>query len=128
MPLIFPYGWRRALDLRERRVEREMLDHLPPSHPDARSSRSDLYWLNVLMGNFRWLRGEIGRLLKGRREPLRVLELGAGDGSLPYTFPRHWRRRVVWTGIDRFGWPCSERLMGWTRWVQGDARRIEWPD
>ena len=128
MPLIFPYGWRQALSLSARRVHREMLDHLPPENPEARASRSDLFLINSLLGNFHWISRQIEPLLKRWRSPLRVLELGAGDGALPLSLPRRWHRRLHWTGLDRISWPPREEMMGWTRWIQGDARKVKWPD
>lgn len=126
--MVFPNGFRQAFSLGQRRVQPEKLDYLPPEHPEAKASRCDLYWINLLMGNFRWLRREIGRLLESRGEPLRVLELGAGDGSLPASLHTSWHRRIRWIGLDRFSWRPPDRLLGWTQWMQGDLRRVSWPD
>lgn len=114
--------------LEHRRPQPEILDSLPPEDPRARASRSDLRWLNVLMGNIRWIRRELELLLLERQGPLRVLELGAGDGALPRALPRRWRRRVRWTGMDRLGWPASPELAGWTMGIQGDIRTLRWPE
>jgi len=60
-------------------VEPELLDHLPASDPSAIRSREELLLINHLMGNQRWLVSQIRRFLKPGE---RLLELGAGDGSL----------------------------------------------
>ena len=65
----------------ERVVERELLDDLPPEDPGAVGSRRDIARLNRLMGHARILR----RLLEpamGEPGPRRIVELGAGDGTL----------------------------------------------
>lgn len=57
----------------------EILDHLPPDHPDAVASRRDLRLINAFMSNHRWL---LARLSGWLRPGARVVELGAGDGTL----------------------------------------------
>lgn len=62
-------------------VKRELLDVLPPDDPGAVGSRRDIGRLNRLMGHARILR----RLLEpvtGETGPRRLVELGAGDGTL----------------------------------------------
>ncbi len=62
-----------------RLLQPELLDSLPPEHPDARHSRRDLRLINLIMGNHRWLaRAVAGAVRDGER----ILELGAGDGAL----------------------------------------------
>lgn len=74
-----------------RSVQPEILDHLAPEDPEAQRSRRDLRRVNHFMG----ARGIISRALRpaaARRSergdaasnsaPLRLLELGAGDGEL----------------------------------------------
>lgn len=62
----------------------ERLDGLPADHPDAIRSRRDLRRVHRAMGTrtlvLRGLRAMTARHPKAR--PLRVLEIGAGDGSL----------------------------------------------
>ncbi len=64
----------------ERRVEPEWLDELPPDDPRAATSRQDLLRLHWWMGSVKILaevlRGSFGA------QPLRVVDLGAGDGRL----------------------------------------------
>jgi 2-polyprenyl-3-methyl-5-hydroxy-6-metoxy-1,4-benzoquinol methylase len=64
----------------ERLVEPEIIDQLPPDHPDVIRSRRDLRMINFLMGNERW----IARNLRGFPEARArgVIEIGAGEGTL----------------------------------------------
>lgn len=81
-----------------RQVLPELLDTLHPSDPVALCSRDELHIVNHLMRNHHWL----CRML--REQDLagsRILELGAGDGSLA----RHvWKQDIVqperWCAID----------------------------
>jgi len=68
-----------------RAVEPELLDDLPPGDAQARGSRADLRRLNYLMGHA----GILARALRHHLvqnplcpRPLRLAELGAGDGTL----------------------------------------------
>ncbi len=67
-----------------RKVSAETLDHLPADDPDAQRSRRDLIRVHRVMGT----RGIVARGWQAlwppqrRGVPLRVLELGAGDGTL----------------------------------------------
>ena len=64
-------------------VTPEMLDHLAPSDPAARRSREDLVRLHKVMATGSILVQAWGELLHNcRSDPLRILELGAGDGTL----------------------------------------------
>jgi hypothetical protein len=73
----------------DRHLERELLDDLPADDPRAVASRKDLCRLNRLMGN-------AGIIASACRKNVgvvrRVVELGAGDGTLllnlPALFPR----------------------------------------
>jgi 2-polyprenyl-3-methyl-5-hydroxy-6-metoxy-1,4-benzoquinol methylase len=108
-----------------RRVEPEILDSLECDHPDARASRRDLRRINSIMGNHRWLARRIHR---SRRQPdWRILELGAGDGTLG--------RRLVTRGIvearhlmamdlapQPADWPAD------ARWIQRDVLAGDMPD
>ncbi|HUP06947.1 MAG TPA: methyltransferase domain-containing protein [Caldimonas sp.] len=67
-----------------RRVAPEALDDLPPEDPRARGARRDLLRVHRAMGT----RGILVRALRAlrleapRERPLRVVELGCGDGRL----------------------------------------------
>ena len=62
-------------------VEPEWLDHLPADDPRAIRSRSDLRRVNRVMSATRWLGEALDPLVAGRAS-VRMIELGAGDGSL----------------------------------------------
>lgn len=100
----------------DRVVAPEILDHLPPDSDAARRSRTDLRRINAVMGNHRWFRGELSkRLLPGDR----LLEIGAGDGSLRAIRPAG----VAWDGLDLCpapaGWPDD------ARWHRTDALHFD---
>lgn len=105
----------------QRRLEPELLDSLPPEHPDALKSRRDLRVINRVMGNARWFRSALApRVRPGER----VLELGSGTGELA----RHLRPVApLIDSIDRIpappGWPVS------ARWHQSDIQAFAgWGD
>ncbi|MGV8923290.1 MAG: hypothetical protein ACOH1L_08085 [Thermomonas sp.] len=62
-------------------VEPEWLDHLPADDPRAVRSRGDLRRINQLMSASRLLGEALDPLVAGRSK-VRIVELGAGDGSL----------------------------------------------
>src|SRR6187549_3496739 len=61
-----------------RLVEPELLDSLAPDDPSAVWSRRDLRRINWWMRNERHLANAISSV---KREPMIILELGAGDGT-----------------------------------------------
>ena len=63
----------------QRTLEPELLDSLPPGHPDALHNRRDLRLTNAIVGNHRWLARTLPRLL---RPGEKALEIGAGLGEL----------------------------------------------
>lgn len=66
-------------------VEPELLDDLPAADPQAVGSRADLRRLNFTMGHAGILSRAVLHHLKAtpvRARPLRLAELGAGDGTL----------------------------------------------
>lgn len=69
---------------RYRTVRPEILDELPPTDARAIRSRRDLQRVNRVMGSCRILSRAVHHALASapRRGRLRILELGAGDGSL----------------------------------------------
>lgn len=70
--------------MRTRQVAREVLDDLAEDDPDAIRSRRDLGRLHRAMGTRAMLLRALREMTASRPRgtPLRVLELGAGDGSL----------------------------------------------
>ncbi len=67
--------------MNDRRIEPEILDELPADDPEAQASRGDLRRINRLMGHGRLFRKAWARSLMGASGPLRIVELGAGDGA-----------------------------------------------
>lgn len=112
-----------------RSVQPEVLETLPHNHPDALRSREDLFQVNGIMGNHRW----IARMLRRYAHPgWRICELGAGDGVLSMNLaaqglcrtaalhaldlaprPAAWPADAAWTQGDMFAQPLpdSEVLM-----------------
>lgn len=74
-------------------VEPELLDDLPPGDSQAVGSRADLRRLNFLMGHAgilsRSLRHHLAQSPLSSR-PLRLVELGAGDGTLLLRLAWRW--------------------------------------
>lgn len=126
-------------------VEAEALDHLAPDDPLAVRSRRDLKRVHTAMGT----RVTLCRALRSlplpppREAPLRVLELGAGDGSLMLRVANArlpgWER-VELTLLDRVslltdatvalyaqaGWRARTRVVDvfdWSREPRPDERR-----
>lgn len=103
-----------------RKVCPEALDSLPAEAPEARRSRGDLRRIHSCMGTGMALRSAWHRLLPavpGGR-PLRVLELGAGDGSLLLALARRlasdWPD-VELTLLDRQALVSSETFSAYAR-------------
>ena len=74
-------------------VESELLDDLPPTDPQAIRSRGDLGRLNFLMAHVSFLTHAFFRQHRANpfnTVPLRVIELGAGDGTLLLKLARRW--------------------------------------
>ncbi|MEO7242013.1 MAG: methyltransferase domain-containing protein [Variovorax sp.] len=87
-----------------RRVEPEMLDELAQEDPAAQRSRRDLQRIHRAMGTASILRRAFGKLPTssqhgdGHSRRLRVLELGAGDGTLLVGVAR--ARLPAWQAVD----------------------------
>jgi len=77
-----------------RTLRPELLDSLPPEHPDAQHSRRDLRLTNRIMGNFRWFARTLPPLLRPGET---ALEIGAGTGELALRLASH---RVPVDGLD----------------------------
>jgi SAM-dependent methyltransferase len=78
-------------------VTPERLDDLPPDDPLAIRSRRDLQRVHRAMGSVSILRRAVLKLALSTA-PKRILELGAGDGTLLLRFARAVRPR--WTGVE----------------------------
>jgi hypothetical protein len=118
-------------------VAAETLDHLPAHDPAAIRSRRDLMRVHRMMGTRSIVRTAWQALVSPQRarEPLRILELGAGDGSLLLGVARslapRWPR-VRLTLLDRQDIVSPATLegyaaLGWTAQVLAtDA--LAWAD
>lgn len=80
-----------------RRVEPEMLDHLPEADPRAIRSRKDLRRINRVMATQTILCRAIDAATRGR-PPRHIVELGAGDGTLLLRVAH--RRATKWPGVE----------------------------
>jgi len=81
-----------------RRLEAELLDHLPADDPRAVRSRRDLKRVNAWMRNANCLAGLL-RSHAGARTPRTILDIGSGDGALMLEVARRlapqWRDVTV---------------------------------
>lgn len=119
-----------------RTVAPETLDELAPSDPRARRSRRDLRRVNRFMGTrglmIRGMQPAVGQ--RSRARPLRVLELGAGDGcvmlDVARTMSRSWpavqltlldRQPLIDTAtcddFARFGWTAQALVVDVRDWA-----------
>lgn len=97
-------------------VNPELLDGLAPADPRAVRSRADLRRVNFIMGHA----GIRARALRQhydetdfRARPLRLIELGAGDGTLLLRLARSWSAQGVAaevTLLDRQNFVSAETL------------------
>lgn len=101
----------------ERTLHRELLDSLPPSHPDALHNRRDLRLTNLVAGNYRWLHRALAEVLRPGEV---ALELGAGTGELGLELERHG---LAVDGLDL--WPRPEAWPDARQWHQADIRDFD---
>lgn len=102
--------------MQQRSVQPEILETLPPDHPDAVRSREDLLQVNGIMGNHRWM----ARMIRRHSRPgWRITEIGAGDGALSL--------QLVQKGLchpgDLHAFDLAPRPATWpaeAAWTQGD--------
>ena len=79
-------------------IEPELLDFLPPGNPEAQRSRLDLQRVNYLLNNSGILARQLHRhlpMLAGPQPCLRVVEIGAGDGTVMLSLARRLHRSGV---------------------------------
>ena len=98
----------------QRILEPELLDSLPPDHPDALHNRRDLRLTNRILGNPGWFERTLPGLL---RPAERVLELGAGTGELSLALAR---RQLPMDALDL--WPQPAAWPSHRRWHRADLR------
>lgn len=103
-----------------RKVEPELLDSLPPDDLRAVRSRSELRWINALMGNERWILQQ----LKKHRPYLTgtIVEWGAGEGKLCQKIRRHFPQHEV-TGVDFLSNPFTPQHQ--ISWRQGNLLQMD---
>src|SRR5688500_7955862 len=86
----------------KRILESEWLDELPPNDPLAERSRLDLRRVNTWMGNLKIQERNLRNAFL-KTSPKRIVEIGAGDGTLmlhlAQHFP-HWQNVEI-TFVDR---------------------------
>lgn len=103
-------------NMQHRVLEQELLDTLPHDDPDALASRQDIEVINQIMGSFRWIQRQ---LREHAPTTGRIVELGAGDGSLIHQIARASPELAArWTGLDLA--PRPKGLPLGVQWVQGD--------
>jgi hypothetical protein len=101
----------------QRTLEPELLDSLPPDHPDALHNRRDIRLTNQIIGNYRWLERAVPPLLRPGES---LLEIGAGTGEVGV---RLARRGVPVAGLDL--WPRPEIWPADRPWHQHDLRTFD---
>ena len=126
-----------AAEMQQRSVEPETLDALAADDPRAVRSRGDLRRIHVAMGTT----GLLARALRGAmppRRPLRLLELGAGDGRQMLAVAA--RLAAEWPAVEltlldrqpavgaatlaafaRLGWTARTRVADVFDWVERPA-------
>jgi SAM-dependent methyltransferase len=83
--------------VQERVVMPERLDHLPADDPKAERSRRDLRRVHRAMRSLSIIQHAVDSL-RPTAPPRRILELGAGDGSLLLRFARS--KGTAWPGVE----------------------------
>ena len=110
-------------------VSAEALDGLTEADPAAMRSRRDLRRVHVAMGTRRVVLRALREMptLQQRRTPLRVLELGAGDGSLMLGVARSlgplWRE-VGFTLLDRQALVEPATVAAYARLGEGQSSSV----
>ena len=92
----------------------EILDSLNPSDPRAIRSRRDLRWIDLYLGNSRWV---VRQLKKQTPPPAQIIEIGAGEGDLCRKVQTSLPSSTV-TGLDLIQRPTN--LPSDIQWIGGD--------
>ena len=92
----------------------ELLDSLPPDHPDAIHNRRDLRIINRFMRNRAWFEGVLPPLLRPGET---ALEIGAGMGDLARDLGE---RGIPADGLDL--WPRPKYWPTARHWHRADLR------
>ena len=118
-------------------VAAETLDYLAPNDPEALRSRRDLIRVHSAMGTRSIMASGWQRLMRthNAQAPLRILEIGAGDGTLLLGLARtiaHKWPPVQLTLLDRLDVVSPETIagfeaLGWTAQVE-ITNVLDWAD
>jgi hypothetical protein len=92
----------------------EILDSLNPADPRAIRSRRDLRWIDLYLGNSRWI---VRQLKTQTPPPAQIIEIGAGEGDLCRKVQASLPSSTV-TGLDLIQRPTN--LPASIRWIGGD--------
>lgn len=95
-------------------LETEFLDHLDPADPGAVRSRRDLRFLDLFLGNSRWILRALRRI---QDRCGRFVELGAGEGRLCSCVHAAYPGSEI-MGLDLIARPRD--LPTPIRWMSGD--------
>ncbi len=110
--------------MKERVLQPELLDTLPPDDPDAMRAREEMLQVNGIMGNHRWIERMVRR---HREEGWRITELGAGDGALSLRLME--AGCVTEAGLHAFDLaPRPEHWPAGAHWTRGDVLAQALPD
>ena len=96
----------------------EILDSLNSADPRAIRSRRDLRWIDLFLGNSRWI---VRQLKKQTPPPARIIEIGAGEGDLCRRVQTSLPSSTV-TGLDLIQRPGN--LPEVIQWSSGDFFQI----
>jgi hypothetical protein len=92
----------------------EILDSLNPSDPRAIRSRRDLRWIDLYLGNSRWI---VRQLKTQTPPPAQIIEIGAGEGDLCRKAQASLPSSTV-TGLDLIQRPTNLPVS--IQWIGGD--------
>jgi hypothetical protein len=92
----------------------EILDSLDPSDPRAIRSRRDLRWIDLYLGNSRWI---VRQLKTQTSPPAQIIEIGAGEGDLCCKIQNSLPSSTV-TGLDLIQRPTNLPVS--IQWIGGD--------
>ena len=127
----------------QRILQPEMLDGLPADHPAAVASRKDLRIINRLMNHVSFLNRSTRWIQdKAKKSPVRIVELGSGDGSLACRMLLRWGKvatgsRILFMDqspcleknhaepLDRLGWEVDNQVVDVFKWFEKDASEID---
>ena len=108
------------MTLKVRQIKSEILDDLDAKDPQARRSRQDLRRINLFMGNMRWIREEILKVLSQTNTKLNVIEIGSGDGQFLESL-KHIKGLNL-KGVDLQ--PKPKSISSEIEWIQKDVFEI----